>query len=189
MLTKFDLWHLVVLDDGTQFKGDFVAVCNTIYLNYDILARNNHKVLLIEHFHHFLNKATKIVMAYRQSNGVIIPDRIAAEYVQNSAPIDETDILRSTVAIGREFQSLTDNLSALSQLTQNNKHYAVDCLRLTDSNHRFSSSILKILIENRREAYAERVNNDKTIVELVIGDIVMTRTDIQSDTFSNKVAK
>ena len=65
----------------------------------------------------------------------------------------------------------------------------VDCLRLTDSNRRFSSSVLKILIEDRREAHAERVNNDKNVIELVDVDIVMTRTAVQSDASTNKVAK
>ena len=48
---------------------------------------------------------------------------------------------------------------------------------------------MKIVIEDRREAHAERVNNNRHIVELVIGDIVMVRTAIQSDASTNKVAK
>ena len=73
------------------------------------------------------------------------------------------------------------DLSALLQLKHNTAQSAVDQLRLTDSNHRFSSSILNILIEDRREAHSERVNNNKNIVELVVGDIVMARTAVQSD--------
>ena len=37
------------------------------------------------------------------------------------------------------------------------------------------SSILKILIEDRREAHAERVNNNKNTFELAVGDIVTGR--------------
>ena len=37
------------------------------------------------------------------------------------------------------------------------------------------SSILKILFEDRREAHAERVNNNKNTFELAVGDIVMGR--------------
>ena len=54
-------------------------------------------------------------------------------------------------------------------------------LRITDFNRRISSSILKTLIEDCREAHDERVNNNKNIVELVVGDIVMARTAVQSD--------
>ena len=180
--------HLVVLNDGTLSKGDFVTMCKALKLNYDILAKRNHMELLVEHFHRILNKATIIVVEDRQSNDVFVPAGIA--YAWNSAPINGTDILRSTVAIGREYIFPIDiDLSTLPQLTQNNAQSAVDVLRLTDTNRHFSSSILKILMEDHREAHAERVNNNKNIVELVVGDIVIARTAVQSDAFTNKVAK
>jgi len=57
-------------------------------------------------------------MEDRQSNDVFFFAGIAAGYAWNSAPIDRTNILRGTVAVGREFQFLIDiNLSALPQLT------------------------------------------------------------------------
>ena len=90
----------------------------------------------------------------------------------------------------REFRFPIDiNLSALPQLTQKNVQSAVDFIRLTDSNCRFSSAILKILIDDRRDAYAERVNNNNNIVDLVVGDIVMAQTTVHSDVSLNKVAK
>ena len=62
-------------------------------------------------------------------------------------------------------------------------------LRLTNRNRRFSSSILKILIEDRREAHAERFDHNRNIIELVVGDVVMVRTTIQSNVSTNRVAK
>ena len=53
VLMKFDLCHLVVLDDGDPFKGAFVAMCKSLKINYDILANRNHKGLSVEHFHNF----------------------------------------------------------------------------------------------------------------------------------------
>ena len=156
--------HLVVIYDDTPFKGTFVAICTSLDLPYDILAKRNHKGLTVEHFHRFLNKAVTIVIEDRQSNDVFVPPGIAAGYAWNSASIDGTDILRSTVAIDREFRFPIDiNLSALPQLTQNNSQSTIDYLRLTDSNRRFSSSILKILIEDRRNMHAEGVNNNKKV--------------------------
>ena len=38
VLMKFGMCHLVVLDDGTPFKGAFIAMCQTLNLNYDVLA-------------------------------------------------------------------------------------------------------------------------------------------------------
>ena len=68
-------------------------------------------------------------------------------------------------------------------------HNLLLSLRITDFNRRISSSILKTLIEDRREAHDERVNNNKNIVDLVLGDIVMASTLVQNDTSTNKVAK
>ena len=48
---------------------------------------------------------------------------------------------------------------------------------------------MKILIEGRCAAHVERVNNNRNIVELLIGDIHMVRTDGQGDVFKNKVDK
>ena len=189
VLIKFDVCHLVVIDDGTQFKGAFVVMCTALDLNYDIFAKRNHKGSTVEHFLRYLNKTMAIAMENHQSNDVFVPAGIAVGYAWNSAPIDDTEILRSTVAIGHEFRFPIDiNLSGLPQLTQNNDQSTIDYLRLTDSNRRFSSSILKILIEYRRTMHVERVNNNENIVELIVGDIVMARTTVQSDAFTNKVA-
>ena len=52
-------------------------------------------------------------MENRQSNDVFTPYRTVVGCIWNSVPIDGTDILRSTVAISREFYFLIDiNLSA-----------------------------------------------------------------------------
>ena len=37
VLMKFGLCHFVVLDDGTTFKGAFVAMCKVLDRNYDII--------------------------------------------------------------------------------------------------------------------------------------------------------
>ena len=37
VLMKVGLCHLVVLDNLTPFKGDYIAICQALNLNYDIL--------------------------------------------------------------------------------------------------------------------------------------------------------
>ena len=129
VLMKFGLCHLVVIDDDTPFKGDFVAMCTALDLNYDILAKRNNNGLTDGHFHRFLNNAVTIAIEDRQSNDVFVPAGIATEYVWNSLPIDDTAILRSAVAICRESMFPIDiNLSALPQLTQNNYQSTIDYL-------------------------------------------------------------
>ena len=77
-------------------------MCKALDLNYNILAKRNHKGSTVENFHRFNIKTVAIEMDSWQSNDVFVPAGVAAEYAWNSAPIDGTDILRSTVAIGRE---------------------------------------------------------------------------------------
>ena len=154
----------LVIDDGTLFKGDGVAVCKAFDLNYDVFANRNHKGLTVEYFNRYLNKLVTIVMEDRQSNDVFIPAGIAARYVWNIAPIDGTNILRSTVTIGRDLRFAIDiNLSVLPQLTHNNTQSTIDYLRLTDSNRRCFSSILKLLIGDCRTTYAEEL----TIIKML----------------------
>ena len=62
VLMKFGLCYLIIIDDGNPFKGAFVAMCTSLDLNYDILAKRNYKGLTVEHFHRFLDKAMTIVM-------------------------------------------------------------------------------------------------------------------------------
>ena len=115
---------------------------------------------------------------------------IAAGYNWNNAPIDGIYILRSIPAIGRELKFPFDiNLNAMPKLVQNNANAALDYIKLIDSSRNFSSSILKILIEDRRISHAKLINISINLVVLHVGDIVMTRTDIQSNLYKHKVAK
>ena len=144
VLMMFGLCHFIIIDYGTPFKCAFVAMCKNLDLNYDILAKRNDKELTVEHFHRFLNKVVAISMEDRESNDVFVMTWIAVWYMWNSAPINGTEILRSTIAIGREFRFPIDiKLSALPQLTQNNAQSSIDYLRLANYNLRLSSSILK----------------------------------------------
>ena len=124
---KFGLCHLVVLDDGSSFKGAFIAMYDALNLNYDVLAKRNHKGITVEHFHRFLKKNVTIATEDRGTNDIFVPVGIATGYAWNSAPIDDTDILRSIPAIGRELHFPLDvNLNALSKLAHNSGQAALD---------------------------------------------------------------
>ena len=47
-------------DDRTPFKGAFVAMYKALDINYNILAKRNHKRLSVGHLRRFLNKPTII---------------------------------------------------------------------------------------------------------------------------------
>ena len=48
VLLKFSIYHLVLLDDDRRLKGVFSEVYKELYINFDILAKINHKGLLVE---------------------------------------------------------------------------------------------------------------------------------------------
>ena len=71
----------------------------------------------------------------------------------------------------------------------NNSYSVVSYLRLTYSNHHFTSAIMKILVEDRKATHAERIKNSRNIVTMHPGDIFIARTTIKSDKATDKVAK
>ena len=120
----------------------------------------------------------------------MVPTDIAAGYAWNSVIIDGTDILRSIPTIGREIHFPIDvSLNTLPKLTQNNGQTALDYLKITDSSRHFSSSLLNMLIEDHRIARIECINNNRNLIGLAAGDIVMARTSIQRDQNKKKVPK
>ena len=165
-------------------------MCDALNLNHGVLPKRNQKGLTVEHFHRFLNKSITIAAEDRCTNDILFPTGITAGYALNSATIDGTDILRSIPAIGRELHFPIDiNLSTLLKLAHNSGQAALDYLKLSESSRHFSSSILKILIEDRRTAHVERIINNRNVVVLEPGDIVMARTAIQSNKQKERVAK
>ena len=133
----------------------------------------------MKYFHRCHNKSVTIVVDDRGTNFFLFPAGITADYAWNSTLIDDTDILRSIPGIYRELRFPIDiNFSALTKLAYNSGQKALDYLKLTASSRHFSSSILKILIEDRRIAHVERINNNCNIVILEPGDIVMAKTAI-----------
>ena len=175
---------------GSPFKGVCSAMCKASRINYEILAKRDHKGLLVEKFYRFLNKAITIAAEDRVTNDIFVAAGVAAGYAWNSSPIDGTDILRSVPAIGRELRFPLDvNISALPALVTNNADSVISYLRLTDTNRHFATAILKILIEDRRDTHAELINHSRNIVSMQPGDLFMARTAVQSDKSKDKVAK
>ena len=101
ILLKFGMCHLVALDDGTPIKGAFIAMCEALQLNHDIVAKGNHKDLTVEYFHRFLIKSVTTATEERGTNDMFVPTGIAASYAWNSVLISATDILCSIPAIYR----------------------------------------------------------------------------------------
>lgn len=146
---KVGLFHLIVLDDDTSFKRTFIAIRQASNKNYDMLAKRNHKGLIVESFHRILRKRVTIAAEERGIIDMFVPTGIATGYTWNSMLIVGTYIPRRILAMNRKLHfSLKINLNIFPTITQNNSQATINYLNLTDSSRYFSFSILKISLKN-----------------------------------------
>ena len=69
-----------MLNDEISFKADFIAVCQNLNLDYNILAKRNYKGILIEYFRRFLNKNLTTAIEKRGTNNKFVSPGIATGY-------------------------------------------------------------------------------------------------------------
>ena len=100
---SFGLPQLVIVDVGNPMHGLVVVMCKMLGIPHMTVARGNHRAIRNERYHRYLNKALKITAADLRSTMAWWQTVPFAVYVWNASPIDGTDLIRSAVAIGREF--------------------------------------------------------------------------------------
>lgn len=190
VILSFGMCAVIVIDAASSFKGLFKDMCEILGIQYWPLSRGNHKGLSVERYHRFLNKVQTIQGAAVGTHTSF--DRIAktSQYAWNSAPIDNTDIVRSLPAVGREFRFPLDiNLSTLPTLNDNNNTALYEYLRDVSDDSIFATSVLQILIEERRISHRNRMNESTTKSPLKVGDIVKAHVQIQSKSETGIVDK
>ena len=109
----------------------------------------------------------------------------------NSGPIHGTDTLRSIAAVGRPFLFPVDiSIQLPPELCSDNATAVTQYMILVISEHvSFSQSVLRLLVEERRVEFAERINESGNPVLYAVGDKVMATVQVQSNASQNKVAK
>ena len=143
-LLKFGLCLLVATNDVTPFKAAFTTAYDLLKLPLECAAKINHKSLLVENFHRFLNKVVTITTSDTYTLDCFVEAGISTGYALNSAPIDRTDIIRSIPNIGWELIFLLDvSLTSFPKLTKNQDNYVVEYLRLTDKDRIFATEYFK----------------------------------------------
>ena len=60
VILSFEMCAIVVIDDGSTFKGNLILMCKALKIQYWILSRGNHKGNSCERYHIFLNKTQTI---------------------------------------------------------------------------------------------------------------------------------
>ena len=175
VLLKVGLCGLgVVVDAASAFLSVFKDMCEILGLRFHQAARGNHKAVSVERFFRYLNKAMTIAANDRNTNQVFNETSHCAAYTWNSSCIDGTDIVRSVVAVGREFKTLHEapvpvdgNVSAVHSF-----------LWLAQENSHFATNILRLLTEERRLYHRKRANESRSQRLFALGDLVMVRVAV-----------
>ena len=72
-------------------------------MRWHLVTKGNHKAILSERFHRYLNKVERIHAANCETVDEWIKGVHFAVYAWNAGPIDGTNVSRSYAAMGREF--------------------------------------------------------------------------------------
>ena len=174
--------HTVIVDADPKFKAVFQETMRMLQVNFHMASGNNHDSILVERFNLFLNKGLKILCTERSTTRSFIEAAQLLTYAWNSAPMAETDISRSLVAVGREYLfpiDVVDQPSPNPNLSAQQKLSYTEELRARLKGCR---EVYKILIDEHRRMHREYINArrpDPTIFQP--GDIVWCRRQIQSN--------
>ena len=191
VILTFGISAVVVVDDGSTFKGAFRAMCESLKLTFWTLSKNNHQGLSVERYHRFLNKTQTITGNDRGTHITYLQNAKTSQYAWNSAPIDGTDIPRSLAAVGREFKFPLDvELCPSPPLNDQNNSALTTYLRTVSNDSAFATSVLQIIIEERRTEHRNRHNKTVSkLVEFKVGDVVKAHVQVQSQSATGQVGK
>ena len=182
---------LVLLDQGSENKGQLLSMCKTLGIKCHVVAPEDHNGILCERFHRYLNKVQKIGAANTQSYTQWAQNTLFATYSWNAAPIDGTNLIRSFVAKGRVFPfpiQVTEEANPV-RIPQGQGEQAIAHLETNFPLWAKQSTLLQILIAERRERHRELANSGKVPRTFNIGDLVIVRKQLQSDADKGAPAK
>ena len=190
VVLTFGMVAVVVVDADSKFLGEFEEMCKALKMIFWPLARGNHKGMGVERYHRFINKTQTIVGNDRGTHETFIQNAKTSQYAWNSAPIDDTDISRSMAAVGRDFKFPMDvELSSMPTISDNTNSALFKYLRDVSNDSKFATSVVQILVEERRDAHRQRWNKDKIEELFELGDVVKAHVQVTSKAETGEVGK
>jgi hypothetical protein len=190
VVLTFGMCAVLVVDEGSSFKSVFQEMCSILKITCWPLARGNHKGLGVEKYHRFLNKTQAIAGNDRGTHETFVQNAKTSQYAWNSAPIDDTDVTRSMVAVGRDFRFPIDvELSPTPTLNDSRNSALFNYLRNVSNDSKFAQSLVEILVQERRERHRDRHNKDKVQPQFKLGDVVKAHVQVSSNKSTGEVKK
>ena len=194
ILLKVGMCGLIVVDAGSTFCGVFADACELLGIRLHPASRGNHKAVSVERFFRYLNKAVTIASSDRGTHLVWVQASMIATYAWNCSPIDGTDVVRSVPAMGREFKFPfdlaldADGPNPIAPSTDPSTS-VLDYIKHTAQHVDFSRQVVALVVEDRRQAHRDRVNEGRSAPSFVPGDLVLIRVQVQSNAELSRVAK
>ncbi len=99
----FGLPKMVMVDRGSTAAELIKSICDKLGIQCYVVSAENHRAILAERFHRFLNKVQQLHRAQVGNPDNWHTGMLLAIYAWNAAPVDCTNMSRSLAAIGREF--------------------------------------------------------------------------------------
>eukprot|EP00978_Attheya_sp_CCMP212_P032630 scaffold128342_cov35-Attheya_sp.AAC.1 len=159
-------------------------------LKHHLVARGNHNAIFVERFNRFLNFGLRVFNNDRGTNRVFVEGAMTLCYTWNSCPVTTTDLSRSLLTVGREFQFPIDFTSRYHITYDMDekvvRKYADELCDLMIK----SREVYEILISEHRAMHREYRNAQlNNIRKYKTGDIVFTNVQVKSKKSSGTVAK
>jgi hypothetical protein len=181
---------LIIIDDGSEFKGVLRQACETLGIQYYVACPEAHNAVLAERFHRYLNKVAKIGVIDHQTYEQWRMDALFACYAWNASPIDGTDIIRSFAAKSRTFRFPLDIQTdhEVARIPQEGEA-AISHIETTFPLWFRQKELLRLLNDERRQRHRERADKHKKRRVFQPGDIVIVRKQVNSNAAEGRPAK
>ena len=144
-MLSFGTVTVLLVDADRRFRGAFESMCKFPKIKFCNIAHSNHKVDSVKKYHQLQKKTQATARQHGVIHDVFIQNDKTSQYTWNSAPINDTNVMRSVAAVGREFIFPLDiELLLTTNLNPNNTQLLFKYLLDVFTNPQFSISVLKI---------------------------------------------
>ena len=178
---RFGFSHTIVVDKDSKFLGEFAKTAALLKINIHVLSGGNHDPMIVERICRYLNSCLTVFCNERGNNRVALEGILMSLYAWNSAPVVGTDISRSLLVTGREFNFPIDFSSEQHQILTSSplkvSSFATEQARLL----KCGQEIAKVLIHAHRAWHREYINQNRPDPrQYAVGDKVFAKRAVKS---------
>ena len=178
---RFGFSHTIVVDKDSKFLGIFSQTAALLNINICVLSGENNDPIIVERICRFLNSCLTVFCNECGNNHVVLEGILMYMYAWKYAPVVGTDISRSLLVTGMEFNSHIDFSTEQHQILTSKpmkvSTFAVEQSHLLECGR----AIARELIHCHRAYHPEYFNQRHSNPHLFsVGDQVFVKRSIKS---------